>query len=64
MLFDDGETCKYDYLVIATGPRLAFEEVEGPARTAATPNVGVLGRPCRGGIRGSTRSCSKTRVTW
>ena len=27
--FSDGETLKYDYLVIATGPRLAFEEVEG-----------------------------------
>ena len=24
-----GEEVKYDYLVIATGPRLAFEEVEG-----------------------------------
>jgi sulfide:quinone oxidoreductase len=26
---DDGRTVDYDYLVIATGPRLAFEEVEG-----------------------------------
>lgn len=26
---DGGETVKYDYLIIATGPRLAFEEVEG-----------------------------------
>ena len=25
----DGKTLKYDYLVIATGPKLAFEEVEG-----------------------------------
>lgn len=25
----NGQTVKYDYLVIATGPRLAFEEVEG-----------------------------------
>ena len=25
----DGKTVKYDYLVIATGPRLAFDEVEG-----------------------------------
>jgi sulfide:quinone oxidoreductase len=31
----DGTTLKYDYLVIATGPRLAFEEVEG-----AGPNGG------------------------
>ena len=29
LTFDDGETLQYDYLVIATGPRLAFEEVEG-----------------------------------
>ncbi|MDJ0739496.1 MAG: FAD-dependent oxidoreductase [Gammaproteobacteria bacterium] len=27
--FDDGETLQYDYLVIATGPRLAFDDVEG-----------------------------------
>ncbi|WP_456377952.1 NAD(P)/FAD-dependent oxidoreductase [Thiolapillus sp.] len=27
--FDDGDTLDFDYLVIATGPRLAFEEVEG-----------------------------------
>ena len=26
---DGGETLAYDYLIIATGPRLAFEEVEG-----------------------------------
>jgi sulfide:quinone oxidoreductase len=27
--FDDGETLAYDYLVVTTGPRLAFDEVEG-----------------------------------
>jgi len=26
---NDGQTVNYDYLVIATGPKLAFEEVEG-----------------------------------
>ena len=26
---EDGETVDYDYLIIATGPRLAFEEIEG-----------------------------------
>ena len=29
MTLANGETLKYDYLIIATGPRLAFEEVEG-----------------------------------
>ncbi len=29
LTLSDGETVDYDYLVIATGPRLAFEEVEG-----------------------------------
>jgi len=29
LTLQDGETVKYDYLVIATGPRLAFEEIEG-----------------------------------
>ncbi len=32
---DDGSTLDYDYLIIATGPRLAFEEVQG-----AGPNGG------------------------
>ena len=27
--FENGETIKYDYLVIATGPKLFFQEVEG-----------------------------------
>jgi sulfide:quinone oxidoreductase len=29
LYFDDGETLAYDYLVVTTGPRLAFDEVEG-----------------------------------
>mgnify|MGYP000275975342 CR=1 FL=1 len=29
LVLSDGEEVNYDYLVIATGPRLAFEEVEG-----------------------------------
>ena len=33
MELEDGEVVNYDYLVIATGPRLAFEEVEGAGPT-------------------------------
>ncbi len=29
LVLADGETVKYDYLIISTGPKLAFEEVEG-----------------------------------
>ncbi|HFD86181.1 MAG TPA: NAD(P)/FAD-dependent oxidoreductase [Gammaproteobacteria bacterium] len=29
LTLDDGETVNYDYLIIATGPKLSFEEVEG-----------------------------------
>jgi len=32
LTLDDGKTLNYDYLVIATGPRLAFEEVPGLGR--------------------------------
>ena len=42
----DGQTVDYDYLVIATGPRLAFEEVEG-----AGPETGLLLRADRAGSR-------------
>jgi sulfide:quinone oxidoreductase len=37
----DGTAVKYDYLVIATGPRLAFEEVDG-----AGPNGGFTHSVC------------------
>ncbi len=29
LTLDDGETVNYDYMIIATGPKLSFEEVEG-----------------------------------
>ncbi|MBI1236236.1 MAG: NAD(P)/FAD-dependent oxidoreductase, partial [Alphaproteobacteria bacterium] len=29
VLLENGETVNYDYLVIATGPELAFDEIEG-----------------------------------
>jgi len=41
LTMNDGEVVEYDYLVIATGPRLAFEEVEG-----AGPNGGHTHSVC------------------
>ena len=38
---DNGETVDYDYLVIATGPRLAFEEVEGSGPDGFTESICV-----------------------
>lgn len=35
----DGSTMEYDYLVIATGPRLAFEEIEGLGPNGFTQSV-------------------------
>jgi sulfide:quinone oxidoreductase len=36
---DDGRTLEYDFLVIATGPRLAFEEVEGLGPKGHTQSI-------------------------
>ncbi|PKO84183.1 MAG: pyridine nucleotide-disulfide oxidoreductase [Betaproteobacteria bacterium HGW-Betaproteobacteria-11] len=36
---DDGRSVDYDYLVIATGPRLAFEEVEGLGPNGHTHSI-------------------------
>jgi sulfide:quinone oxidoreductase len=36
---DGGEVIAYDYLVIATGPRLAFEEVEGAGPAGNTHSI-------------------------
>jgi sulfide:quinone oxidoreductase len=38
----DGQIIKYDYLVIATGPRLAFEEVEGLGPQGFTHSICTL----------------------
>ncbi len=35
----NGETVDYDYLIIATGPRLAFEEVEGSGPEGFTESI-------------------------
>lgn len=37
----NGESVEYDYLIIATGPRLAFEEVEGAGPEGYTESVCV-----------------------
>ena len=39
LTLDDGHVVDYDYLVIATGPRLAFEEVPGLGPDAFTQSV-------------------------
>lgn len=39
LTLDGGDTVNYDYLVIATGPRLAFEEVEGSGPEAHTNSI-------------------------
>jgi sulfide:quinone oxidoreductase len=39
ILLKDGRTLHYDYLVIATGPKLAFEEVEGLGPKGHTVSV-------------------------
>jgi len=38
----NGESVDYDYLVITTGPRLAFEEVEGSGPGAFTQSICVI----------------------
>ena len=38
----NGETIDYDYLIIATGPRLAFEEVEGSGPDGFTESICVV----------------------
>ena len=37
----NGETVNYDYLIIATGPRLAFEEVQGSGPEGHTESICV-----------------------
>ena len=36
---DNGETVNYDYLVIATGPKLSFDEVEGAGPAGHTQSI-------------------------
>ncbi|MES9977022.1 MAG: FAD/NAD(P)-binding oxidoreductase, partial [Candidatus Thiodiazotropha sp.] len=39
LTLDGGDTVNYDYLVVATGPRLAFEEVEGSGPEGFTESI-------------------------
>ena len=39
VLLNDGSTAPYDYLVIATGPKLAFDEIEGLGPEANTSSI-------------------------
>ncbi len=39
LTLDGGDTVDYDYLIIATGPRLAFEEVEGAGPSGFTNSI-------------------------
>jgi len=39
LVVDGGDTVEYDYLVITTGPRLAFEEVEGSGPDGFTSSI-------------------------
>ncbi|MCK4709961.1 MAG: NAD(P)/FAD-dependent oxidoreductase [Gammaproteobacteria bacterium] len=42
VVLDGGEVVDYDYLVIATGPRLAFEEIEGLGPDGHTHSICTL----------------------
>ena len=58
----DGRVLDYDYLVIATGPRLAFDEVPGPRPALGLiPNRSAPGRMPRAPGR-PTRNSSRTRA--
>jgi sulfide:quinone oxidoreductase len=39
LIFSDGETLAYDYLVITTGPKLSFAEVEGSGPEGHTQSI-------------------------
>ena len=59
---NDGTTIDYDYLVIATGPELAFDEISGSRpRTAASPSRSAMSTTPRRRRPPSTVS-SRTRA--
>ena len=66
LTLDDGTGLDYDYLVIATGPKLAFEEVPGLGPEGIHA-VGLHARPCLAGlgaipaVRAGTRSGRRRR---
>jgi len=42
LLLGDGSTMDYDYLIVATGPKLAFEEIEGLGPEGYTESICTL----------------------
>ena len=48
---EDGSKLGYDYLIIATGPELAFDEVEGLGPTRRLHVLDLPCRPCAPGVR-------------
>ena len=53
----DGSSLPYDFLVIATGPELAFDEIEGLGPMGPYA-LGLPRRPCRTGRRGIEEFCN------
>jgi len=49
LVLRDGRRLAYDYLVVTTGPRLAFDEVPGLGPGGA-PTAGLHQRPCGAGL--------------
>jgi sulfide:quinone oxidoreductase len=54
---EDGSRLDYDYLVITTGPKLAFDEVPGTGRTC-TPSQSARSTTRRRRTRATSASCA------
>ena len=60
---NDGGSLDYDYLVIATGPELAFDEIEGLGPEANTQSVCQIDHALKAKTRSST-PWSQTPARW